>query len=94
MPQMVDHGYIFELSSNNMRVFSDGKLHRTVRQINKHFWTTTLETLAGHFNINLADRHFTPDIISDGYFFCQNSASVSTAVNVSTTAGVDGVFIK
>ena len=63
MPQMVDHGYKFDVSSTNMRVYYDGKLQSTVRQNNKGFWTTTLEVPSRYVNITLADRHFTPEQI-------------------------------
>ena len=61
MPQMVDHGYKFDLGSDSMRVYYQGKLHSTVRQNDKGFWATTLEVPARHVNITLADRHFTPE---------------------------------
>ena len=63
MPQMVHYGYKFDLSSNNMRVYYDGKLHSTVRQNDKGFWTTTLEVPSRYVNITLADRRFTPEKI-------------------------------
>ena len=55
MPQMVNHGYKFDLGSDSMRVYYQGKLLSTVRQNDKGFWATTLEVPARHVNITLAD---------------------------------------